>query len=158
MLILDVLVRIVEIALTLALLLFELLWKVLSFVLRIVLTRLFGWLMRWNERRFKAKLLMEYEDLVKKRDALQAELKNDAHRLDDLIDVIAGLLDAGLEQRAEGKSAESIADSFDVRGLDSYENIRKKALEYEKTVFRLFVLRQKLKLYEVDGRVRESED
>jgi len=28
---------------------------------------LFGWFKRWNERRLKAKLLLEYADLVKKR-------------------------------------------------------------------------------------------
>lgn len=119
---------------------------------------LFGWLKRWNERRLKAKLLLEYEDTIKKRDEFRAKLVADSKKIEELFDIMGYLIDPDFEQRAEGKSAESVTVSFNAKSIDSYENMRKKAIEYEKTVYRLFVLRQKLKLYGVDRRVRENEE
>ena len=115
---------------------------------------LFGWLKRWNERRIKTSLLWEYEELLKRKAELRKSLEDDASHLEELINLISELLDSGFEQRFEGKSAESLVNSFDV---SKYEDIKKKALEYEKVVFRCFVVRQKLKLYDIDGRLREAE-
>jgi hypothetical protein len=122
-----------------------------------VFNLLFGWLKRWNERRIKTSLLWEYEELLKRKAELRKSLEDDASHLEELIDLIAELLGSGFEQRFEGKSAESLANSFDVCKLSKYEDIRRKALEYEKVVFRCFVVRQKLKLYDIDGRLREAE-
>ena len=118
---------------------------------------LFGWLKRWNERRIKTSLLWEYEELLKRKAELRKSLEDDASHLEELAELISKLLGSGFEQRFEGKSAESLASSFDVSKLSKYEEIKKKALEYEKVVFRCFVVRQKLKLYDIDGRLREAE-
>ena len=123
----------------------------------LVINLLFGWLKRWNERRIKTSLLWEYEELLKRKAELRKSLEDDASHLEELINLISELLDSGFEQRFEGKSTESLVNSFDVSKLSKYEDIRKKALEYEKVVFRCFVVRQKLKLYDIDGRLRESE-
>jgi len=122
-----------------------------------VFNLLFGWLKRWNERRIKTSLLWEYEELLKRKAELRKSLEDDASHLEELINLISELLGSGFEKRFEGKSAESLASSFDVSKLSKYEDIKKKALEYEKVVFRCFVVRQKLKLYDIDGRLRESE-
>jgi len=122
----------------------------------LVINLLFGWLKRWNERRIKTSLLWEYEELLKRKAELRKSLEDDASHLEELINLISELLGSGFEQRFEGKSAESLVSSFDVSKLSKYEDIRKKALEYEKVVFRCFVVRQKLKLYDIDGRLRES--
>lgn len=132
-------------------------YDLLSKASNLVTNLLFGWLKRWNERRIKTSLLWEYEELLKRKAELRKSLEDDASHLEELIDLIAELLGSGFEQRFEGKSAESLANSFDVTKLSKYEDIRKKALEYEKVVFRCFVVRQKLKLYDIDGRLRESE-
>ena len=121
-----------------------------------VFNLLFGWLKRWNERRIKTSLLWEYEELLKRKAELRKSLEDDASHLEEFINLIAELLGNGFEQRFEGKSTESLVSSFDVTKLSKYEDIRKKALEYEKVVFRCFVVRQKLKLYDIDGRLRES--
>ena len=118
---------------------------------------LFGWLKRWNERRIKASLLGEYEELLKRKAELRKSLEEDSTRLEELNSLISELLGSGFERRLEGKNSESIVSSFDVSKLSKYEGIKKKALEYEKTVFRCFAVRQKLKLYGIDMRLRESE-
>jgi len=124
---------------------------------RLISDTLFGWLKRWNERRIKVSLLWEYEELLKRKAELRKSLEDDSGHLEELIDLISELLGSGFEQRFEGKNAESIVSSFDVGKLSKYEEIKKKALEYEKTVFRCFAVRQKLKLYGIDRRLRESE-
>jgi hypothetical protein len=132
-------------------------YDLLSKASNLVINLLFGWLKQWNERRIKTSLLWEYEELLKRKAELRKSLEDDSHNLKDLVGIIAELLGSGFEQRFEGKSAESLVSSFDVSKLGRYDEIKKKALEYEKVVFRCFVVRQKLKLYDIDGRLREAE-
>lgn|SRR3989338_7969002 len=141
---------------TLALLsfLFSLLWPVVQFLLNL----LFGWLKKIIDDIIKALMLLEYEKLLKKKAKLAESLEKDGETLGGLVDLIGELLDSGFEQRFKRKSAESLVESFDASKLSKYWDIKRKALEYEKTVFRCFVVRQKLKLYDIDGRLDEAQE
>lgn len=116
---------------------------------------LFGWLKKILDDIKKAMLLLEYEKLLKRKAALGNGLENDKEKLKEYANLIGELLGAGFE-RGKHRSARSQVGSFDVRTLARYEDVKRRALEYEQVVFRCFVVRQKLKLYDVDGRLNES--
>ena len=143
-----------DVVLALLSFIFSIVWPVVQFILNL----LFGWLKKIIDDIIKALLLLEFEKLLKKKAKLAKSLEEDSETLGELVDLIGELLDSGFEQRFKHKSAESLVESFDVSKLSKYGDIKRKALEYEKTVFRCFVVRQKLKLYDIDGRLDETQE
>ena len=150
-------IRILRIAFEVLMPILNLLVRLLEKILRFSLGFLFGWLKKIVDDVVKALLLLEFEKLLKRKESLGARLEEDGETLGELVDLIGDLLDAGFEQRLKRSSARSLVGSFDVKKLSRYEEIKRRALEYERVVFRCFVVRQKLKLYDIDGRLHEVE-
>ncbi len=113
--------------------------------------------LRAKERKEKAELLISYVELSKKRDDLWDVLVEQADLLQDFSDKINTLDDDAFGRKKSGNSAESIIESFDVKSLQEYGEIKSQAIEYDRTLFKLFVICQKLKLYGIDRGVSEYE-
>jgi len=106
----------------------------------------------------KAKLLLEFEESYRKRQELIAKLEEDANRLGDFADAICSSIDGrGFEKREEEHGAVYSFTKFDSMKMDDYQAIRKNAVESEHLGFKIFVLRQKLKLLGVDSRIKDWE-
>jgi len=111
-----------------------------------------------QERMEKANLLLEYEELLKKRDALKDKLIGDSELLGEFVDRIDEAVEkCGFEGRMLNKSPKQVLRSFDVRRLEYYDEIEKRAVELEQLTFRGFTVRQKLKLYGIDRGVEDNE-
>lgn len=113
--------------------------------------------LRAKERKEKAELLISYEELSKKRDDLSAILGTQSEFLQEFAEKIDLLDDDAFRRRREGNSAESVIESFDIKSLKDYTDIKAHAIEYDHTLFKLFVICQKLKLYGIDRGVTEYE-
>lgn len=107
----------------------------------------------------KARLLLEFEENYRKRQELIRKLHEDADRLEgfakSIRDSVSG---CGFEKREEEHGAAYYFTKFDSMNMDDYQAIRKNAIESEHLGFRVFVLRQKLKLLGVDSTIRGWEE
>jgi len=103
---------------------------------------------RAKERQENAELLLEHQELIKKREEMILELQNDAHKLTCFSGLIFEVITGdGFKKRLDGTSAKSMIESFDVDKINNYEKIKEKTIECEKLFFRIFTIKQKLKLY-----------
>ncbi|OIO26550.1 hypothetical protein AUJ14_01665 [Candidatus Micrarchaeota archaeon CG1_02_55_22] len=119
--------------------------------------QLFPGALRAKERKEKAELLITFEELVKKREELKALLDAQAEMLEELALKIWNIDEAPFRRRFQGRSAQEIMDSYDVSELWPYEKIQAVAIEYEKTLFRIFTAYKKLQLYGIDRGITQIE-
>ena len=106
----------------------------------------------------KAKLLLEFEETYRKRQELIAKLKDDAERLESFARSIrSSVSGCGFEKREEEHGAAYYFTKFESMKMDDYQTIRKNAVESEHLGFKVFVLRQKLKLLGVDSSIKDWE-
>lgn len=111
-----------------------------------------------KERKEKAGLLLEYEEVLKKRKELAEDLRWEAQQLEEFSKVIYESLNGNpFEKRRKKKSALKIMESFDAKQLSNYEAVKQKAIECERLAFRIYTLRQKLKLFGIDRGIKEQE-
>ena len=107
----------------------------------------------------KAKLLLEFEENYKKRQELIAKLERDSLRLESFARAIYNSVHGcGFEKRESGHGPVHYFTKFDSMCMDDYQTIRKNVIESEHLGFRVFVLRQKLKLLGVDSSIKGWED
>jgi len=107
----------------------------------------------------KAKLLLEFEESYRKREELIVKLENDALRLESFARAIYGSVNGcGFHKREGGHGAAYYFTKFDSMKMDDYQTIRKNAVESELLGFKVFVLRQKLKLLGVDSSIKGWEE
>ena len=107
----------------------------------------------------KAKLLLEFEENYRKRQELIEKLKADAERLESFARSIrSSVSGCGFEKREEKHGAAYYFTKFDSMNMDDYQTIRKNAAESEHLGFKVFVLRQKLKLLGVDSSIKGWEE
>ncbi len=107
----------------------------------------------------KAKILLEFEENYKKRQELIAKLRSDAAKLENFAQSIRGSVSGcGFEKREEENGAAYYFTKFDSMNMDDYQKIRKNVVDSEHLGFRVFVLRQKLKLLGVDSSIKDWED
>lgn len=103
----------------------------------------------------KAKLLLDFEESYRKRQELIEKLQEDADKLEcfahSIRDSIRG---CGFENREEEHGTAYYFTKFESMKMDDYQTIRKNAVESEHLGFKVFVLRQKLKLLGVDSSIR----
>ncbi|MFA6329420.1 MAG: hypothetical protein WCX64_01900 [Candidatus Micrarchaeia archaeon] len=118
---------------------------------------LFPGALRAKERREKAELLITFEELAKKREDLKELLEAQAEMLEDLAMKIMNVDGDVFRRRLDERSAEEIMDKYDVEQLWPYEKIRATAVEYEKTLFRIFTVCKKLELYGIDRGIKPIE-
>lgn len=86
-------------------------------------------------------------------------MKDDAKDFESLVQAIRFLLQSNpFKLRESGSSIRSGIENYESWGIDDYEGIKKKLIEYEQLTFKLFAIRQKLKLYGIDSSVRGWED
>jgi hypothetical protein len=106
----------------------------------------------------KAKLLLEFEETYRKRQEHIAKLKDDAERLENFARSIrSSVSGCGFQKREEEHGAAYYFTKFDSMKMDDYQTIRKNAVESELLGFKVFVLRQKLKLLGVDSSIKDWE-
>ncbi len=106
----------------------------------------------------KAKLLLEFEENYRKRQELIEKLEADAGRLESFARSIrSSVSGCGFEKREEERGAAYYFTKFDAMKMDDYQTIRKNAVESELLGFKVFVLRQKLKLLGVDSSIGDWE-
>jgi hypothetical protein len=111
------------------------------------------------DRKRKAELLLEFEECYHRRMQLIQELDVYAENLD----VFAFTIRDSIEQNAfkARESNSSTKQRFAVLDnlvVDHYASIKDKAIECERLAFKLFTLRQKLKLYGIDSSIKGWED
>jgi len=107
----------------------------------------------------KAKLLLEFEENYRKRQELIAKLERDALRLESFSRAVYNSVHGcGFEKRESGHGAVYNFTKFDTMKMDDYQEIRENVIESEHLGFRIFVLRQKLKLLGVDSSIKGWED
>jgi len=107
----------------------------------------------------KAKLLLEFEETYKERQELMEKLYRDSDKLHDFARSIRNAMDGiAFVKRDYGRGAEAEFTKFDSMLMDDYQAIRKKAIECEHLAFKVFVLRQKLKLLGVDSSIKGWEE
>lgn len=111
-----------------------------------------------KERRASAELLITYEEKLKKRDALAKILEDQSNLLYRLSQKIDSLESDVFNARFKGHSAASVFESYDPTPLMKYEEIKAVAVLQEKTLFELFIVRQKLKLYGIDRGLKQSDE
>ncbi|QLJ52857.1 MAG: hypothetical protein Sv326_0682 [Candidatus Fermentimicrarchaeum limneticum] len=104
----------------------------------------------------QAYLLLEYEELLKRKGELAGVLADDANLLETFAQKIRSIDENAFERRFYGRTAPSIIESFDVSRIGSYQKIKATAIEYENVIIKLFVVRQKLKLYGIDRRLENE--
>jgi hypothetical protein len=105
-------------------------------------------------RKDKANLLLEYEELLEKRDRLIQELNGQAHLLSEFGYRINQVTrEDFIRSKFKGETAESILSDFDIWRMYPPKKIKKIGLECEKTWIGIFVAEQKLKLLGLDRRI-----
>jgi len=104
----------------------------------------------------QAYLLLDYEELLKRKAELAEILASDARLLETFVQKIRSIDENALERRFYGRTAPSIIESFDVSRIGSYQKIKATAIEYENIIIKIFVVRQKLKLYGIDRRLENE--
>lgn len=109
-----------------------------------------------REDRIASDLLLEYENLLKKRVELEETVKEKARAVEDFAWKIRELKgrDAYVE-RIERKDGKGTLESYDISDLGTYEEIKELAVELENVEFRIFAIKQELKLYGIE---KEGED
>jgi len=104
----------------------------------------------------QAYLLLEYEELLKRKGELAEILADDASLLETFAQKIRSIDENALERRFYDRTASSIIKPFEVSRIGSYQKIKATAIEYEYVIIKLFVVRQKLKLYGIDRRLENE--
>ncbi|MFH1520625.1 MAG: hypothetical protein ABID61_03205 [Candidatus Micrarchaeota archaeon] len=108
-----------------------------------------------DERKEKASLLLEFEELAKKKEELKKDIDKQTEMLEKMVKVVriatyADPFSHGYDMR---HTTNTLAN-FNISDIDNYERLKSKALEYERLTFRMFTINQKLKLLGLDYRVR----
>ncbi|VVC02800.1 Uncharacterised protein [Candidatus Burarchaeum australiense] len=101
-------------------------------------------------------LLLEYERLLRKR----AELMKIVDRKSNAVQEFAWEINKvknrdPYDERYERKRGKGAMESYDVRELGTYDEIKALAVELENVSFRLFAIKQELMLYDID---KEGDD
>ena len=107
-------------------------------------------------RKKQAYLLLEYEELLRRKAELSRILSDDADMLESFAHRIRSIDENALGRRFYNKTASSIIESFDISRIGSYQKIKTTAIEYENVIIKLFTVRQKLKVYGIDGRLENE--
>ena len=111
-----------------------------------------------RERQEKADLLLEFQELMKRKDELTRELEWDCEGLDKFTSMVYALISSNpFEKRMKNETAASIIESFSLEKIDDHEAVKQKAIECEKLFFRIFTVRQKLKLYGIDRGLEDDQ-
>jgi hypothetical protein len=111
-----------------------------------------------EERQEKADLLLQYEELQADAEKRIKELRWDSDLLYEFYRKIGQVIETkSFERRFKGESAKSIIESFDVNRLGKYDEIKRRAIDCENTLIRIFVVKQKLKLLGIDRGVKEND-
>jgi len=100
--------------------------------------------------------LLEYEELLKRKGELAEILADDANLLETFAQKIRSIDESAIERRFYGRAAPSIIKPFDISRIGSYQKIKATAIDYENVIIKLFVVRQKLKLYGIDRRLENE--
>ena len=104
-----------------------------------------------QEDRLVSDLLYEYEKLLKRREELEETVQEKADALRDFSSAIEDLKrrDAYVERRNR-KGGRKIIESFNMGDLETYEEIKELAVELENANFRIFAIKQELKMHGYD--------
>jgi hypothetical protein len=104
----------------------------------------------------QAYLLLEYEELLKRKGELAEILADDADLLESFAHRIRSIDENALGRRFDGRTASSIIKPFNVLEIGNYPKIKATAIEYEQVITKLFTVRQKLKLHGIDRRLENE--
>ena len=104
-----------------------------------------------RDERLVSDLLYEYENLLKRREELEETVQEKADALRDFSSAIEDLKrrDAYVE-RCNRKGGKKILESFNMGDLETYEGIKELAVELENANFRIFAIKQELKMHGYD--------
>lgn len=110
------------------------------------------------ERKEKSEILLEYEDLAKRKIELKEEIEKQTELLTRLIVSVKKVI--SVDPFAEGYNKRHVRWLFRQISLDkiySPEELTELAHECERITFRMFVINQKLKLLDIDHRTRRRD-
>ena len=111
-----------------------------------------------KERKEKADLLLEYEDLLRRKKQLVEDLRWEAGKLEEFSNIIYKSINLNpFERRLRKETSKRIIESFNANSLSDYKEIKQKAVEWENTNFRIFTIRQKLRLFGIERGAMERE-
>ncbi len=111
------------------------------------------------DRKKKAELLLEFEELYKRRKQLIEELREHAEDLEMFASIITqSIQESPFKAREKSISTKKRFECLDNLKVDRYDSIKNKAIECEQLAFKLFTVRQKLKLYCIDSGIKGWED
>lgn len=109
------------------------------------------------EKKEKAALLFEYEELFADVQNRISDLRWRAGQLEELAKLVYKTIDSRpFARRANGESAKTVLGLFDVKNFCTYDEIKQNAIECENRIMRMFVIRQKLKLLGIDRGLNEK--
>lgn len=99
----------------------------------------------------KANLLVEFEDLLKKKHELKKNLRDRVEKVNEFYELLCEVIDDELFEKennfGECKAKHAI-EKFDIDDV-SIEELKDDAEELEKTTYRLFVVTKKLDLFDI---------
>jgi|GEM_PF-2779564 len=97
------------------------------------------------------KLLHEYENLLLEREELEEEMSDAASDLRNFAMFIGRSMDRdAFAKRMLGKGAKREFESYNTKKLRKYEEVKELAEELERTAFRIFAIRQELRLHGIN--------
>ncbi len=124
------------------------------------LKKLQHWLFPPNlDRKKKAELLLEFEELYKRREEIIQELNQAVADYESIAQQIRIMLQLNpFKMKGDGQRISGVVDIGGLDRLEEYDTIKKKAVEYETLYFRIFTIRQKLKLYGIDSSIKDGDN
>lgn len=106
-----------------------------------------------QERKEKADLLLEFEELSRKKEEMKKYIDEQTELLNEMSKIVKRATYG--DPFAKGynmRFARYLLATFDANKLDSYQVLKEKTFEYERLTFKMFVINQKLKLLGIDYR------
>lgn len=105
----------------------------------------------------KAGLLLEFEEIAKKKEELEKYLKEQTEFMEEFREAINEVTRADPFGRGYNmRFARWRMHRIELYKLETYKKLKEKALEYERLTFRMFAINQKLRLLEQGHRLRKG--
>ena len=110
-----------------------------------------------RKRDRRARLLLEYDELLARRDELVEELSRDVDALLKFYDLLYALKEGGYDDDLAKRGERSGIASFDLSELPDYGEAKARGMEYEQVIIKIFILKRKLGLLHLDYGIVERE-